>query len=296
LTHTRNEAEVTSGYLGPDDLILSHFCLGRHRDFQERVSAAADAGFRGIGMYVGEYARLRAEGQTDAELRAILTDHGVRVVELEVLRGWCGGDRERYLQSEQAVFAMNDALGPAHHVQVIGPYDGTIDDAAEAFAGICDRAAERGLTAAIEFFPEMSNIPDAGVAWQIASLAGRANGGLNVDIWHHVRGGGDDNLLRAVPGDRVFAVQISDGPRTRQDADYYTDTTRHRVPLGQGDFDVVGFLGVMDAIGVRLPLSVEVLSAQFDAMPARDVTRLLAESTRTVVAAARSAATTGGAG
>lgn len=277
--------------LGPDDLVLGHFSLGRHRPFAERVRAAAGAGFAALGLYVGEYQRLRAEGATDADLRAVLDDSGVRVVELEALRGWTatGARRDAYLESERAVFAMADALGPAHHVQVIGPYAGTLDDAAEAFAGVCDRAAEHGLCAAIEFLPQMTNIPDAATAMEIVTRAGRDNGGICLDAWHHFRGADDAEMLRRVPAGRIFTVQIDDGPRRPVDADYYTDCTRHRLAPGEGEFDLTGFLALLAEMGVAIPLSVEVISADLQERPADEVARRLHAATRTVMAAARAA-------
>jgi sugar phosphate isomerase/epimerase len=275
--------------LGPDDLILSHFSLGRARPFEERVAAAAGAGFAAMGLYVREYQRLRTEGATDADLRAVLDTHGMRVVEIEALRGWAatGPEREAYLADERAVFAMSDALGPGHHVQVIGPYTGTLDDGAEAFAGVCDRAAEHGLCAAIEFLPEMSNIPDADTAMDIVARAGRANGGICLDTWHHVRGANDDDMLRRVPPERIFAVQIDDGPRRRVDADYYTDCTRYREVPGEGEFDLVGFLQLLADMGVRVPLSVEVISTALLEQPAGEIARRLYDGTRALMAAAR---------
>lgn len=274
--------------LGPGDLILSHFSLGRFRPFEERVRAAAGAGFAAMGLYIGEYERLRAQGARDADLRGFLDQHGMRVVEIEALRGWSatGDERAAYLRTERAVFAMSDALGPAHHVQVIGPYTGTLDDAAEAFAGLCDRAAEHGLAAAIEFLPEMSNIPDAATAMRIVTRAGRPNGGICLDCWHHFRGANDDDMLRSIPAERVFAVQFDDGPRQRVDPDYYTDCTRHRRVPGEGDFDLVGFLRLVGEMGVRLPLSVEVMSADLQPRPAAETARRLADATRAVMTAA----------
>ena len=273
--------------LGPGDLILSHFSLGRFRPFEERVRAAAEAGFAAMGLYVGDYQRLRAEGATDADLRAVLDQHGMRVVEIEALRGWSatGAERAAYLQTEQSVFAMSDAIGPGHHVQVIGPFTGTLDDAAEAFAGVCDRAAEHGLAAAIEFLPEMSNIPDAATAMQIVTAAGRPNGGICLDCWHHFRGANDDDMLRAIPAEAIFTVQFDDGPRQRADPDYYTDCTGHRNVPGDGDFDLTGFLRLVGEMGVCLPLSVEVMSDDLQPRPG-EVARRLAEATRAVVAAA----------
>ena len=280
--------------LGPDDLILSHFSLGRFRPFEERVRAAAEAGFAAMGLYIGDYERLRAEGARDADLRAVLDHHGMRVVEIEALRGWpamtdssaSSAERAAYLRAERSVFAMSDALGPAHHVQVIGPYTGTLEDAAEAFAGLCDRAAEHGLAAAIEFLPEMSNIPDADTAIRIGTLAGRANGGICLDCWHHFRGANDDAMLRSIPAGRVFTVQFDDGPRQRVDPDYYTDCTRHRNVPGEGEFDLVGFLRLVAEMGVRLPLSVEVMSADLQPRPAGEIARRLADATRAVMVAA----------
>ena len=280
--------------LGPDDLILSHFSLGRFRPFEERVRAAAAAGFAAMGLYIGDYERLRAEGARDTDLRATLDHYGMRVVEIEALRGWSAmtdtsatrAERFAYLRAEQSVFAMSDALGPAHHVQVIGPYAGTLEYAAEAFAGLCDRAAEHGLAAAIEFLPEMSNIPDAASALRIVTLAGRANGGICLDCWHHFRGANDDGMLRSIPAARVFAVQFDDGPRRRVDPDYYTDCTRHRNVPGDGEFDLAGFLRLMAEMGVRLPLSVEVMSADLQPRPADETARRLADATRAVMAAA----------
>jgi sugar phosphate isomerase/epimerase len=270
------------------DLVLANFSLPRGIDFDLRVSAAAAAGFRGVGLSTGEYLRLRAEGSRDADLRAVLDHHGQRVVELEVLRGWSstGQARERYLESEQAVCAMSDALGPAHHVQVLGPFEGDLDQAAEDFAAVCDRLADRGLLAAIEFLPEMSNIPDAGVAWDIVRRADRPNGGLCVDSWHHFRGANDPELLRAVPADRVFAVQLDDGPAVRVDADYYTDCTRYRQVPGEGSFDLVGFLRLLEEMGVQQPLSVEVLSDELRLLPPGEAAQRMADGTRAVLAAA----------
>jgi sugar phosphate isomerase/epimerase len=293
MTELTAEARLAAlpGYpdLQPDDLVLSHFSLGRHRPFEERVRAAADAGFAAMGLYISEYQRLRAEGATDADLRAVLGAYGMRVVEIEALRGWTatGPERDAYLETERAVFAMSDALGPGHHVQVIGPYAGTLDDAAEAFAGVCDRAAEHGLCAAIEFLPQMSNIPDAATAMEIVTRAGRGNGGICLDSWHHFRGANDDDMLRRIPAERIFTVQIDDGPMRPIDADYYTDCTRYRELPGEGEFDLAGFLALLAEMGVQVPLSVEVISVALQAEPADEVARRLHDSTRAVMAAAR---------
>jgi sugar phosphate isomerase/epimerase len=271
-----------------DDLVLSHFSI-RHATFAQRARAATAAGYVGIGLYLKEYQRLRNEGRTDAQLHATLDEHGQQVVEFEALRGWASrGDAHlTCLQHLDVIDAMAEAFGPAHHVQVIGPYEGSVDDAAEGFAMVCDRLAQSGMRAALEYFPEMSNIPNVDAAWEIVQLAGRSNGGLCVDSWHHFRTGDTFEQLARIPGDRIVGVQINDGPRHRVVPDYYTDCTNYRLIPGEGDFDLVGLVRTLDAAGVDVPFEVEVISLDLDRLPAGEAAQRMADGTRAVLAAAR---------
>jgi sugar phosphate isomerase/epimerase len=271
------------------DLVLSHFSLGRHVDFATRVRAAAEAGFVGIGLWLGDYRRLRAAGSRDADLRAVLDHHGLRVVEYEALRGWAAGGAELAASraDEAELYRMADALGSdaGGNLQVLGPYPGTVEQAGEALAGVADRAAEHGLNASIEFLPEMTNIADAGAAWELARLTGRPNAGVCVDSWHHFRGAADLSLITSVPAERVFVVQLNDGPRSRVDPDYYTDCTRHRLPPGDGDFHLATLLRALADMGVPARYSVEVLSAALlERTSPADLAQLLAARTRELLA------------
>ena len=93
-------------------------------------------------------------------------------------------------------------------------------------------------------------------------------------------------MLRAIPAEQIFTVQFDDGPGQRVDPDYYTDCTRYREVPGDGGFDLAGFLRLVSEMGVRLPLSVEVMSAVLQERPPGDVARQLADATRAVLAAA----------
>ncbi|GAB2485519.1 sugar phosphate isomerase/epimerase family protein [Jatrophihabitans fulvus] len=269
-------------------LVLSHFSV-RHASFTERVAAAAENGFAGIGLYVNEYARLRDSGHSDADLRAVLHEHGVQVFEYEAVHGWSasGAAYAEYERRMDLVDRMADAFGPPHHVQVVGPYVGTVDEGAEAFGRLCDRLAPRGIRAALEYLPVMTNIPDAASAWDFVQRAGRDNGGLCVDSWHHHRSGETWESLASVPADRVVSVQFDDGPPEQVDPDYKIDCMSNRLLPGEGAFDLVGFVRTLDAMGVTAPYEVEVVSLELDAHPVHDVVRRMAESTRAVLAAAR---------
>jgi len=275
--------------VGSEALVLSHFSV-RHADFRERLSAATDAGYSGIGLYVGEYERLRAAGRSDADLRAALDEYGQHITAFEALRGWAssGDGQEVYLRRSETVGRMVDAFGPPHHVQVVGPYHGDLDFAAERFASVCDRLAEFGTRGALEYFPQMSNIPNAFTAWEIVRRADRYNGGLCVDSWHHTRTGDTFEDLAHVPAERVFSVQFNDGPATPVDPDYRTDCMSYRLIPGEGDFDLVGFVRTLDAMGVDVPFEVEVISLDLDRISPAEAVRQMAEGTRAVLARARS--------
>ena len=140
------------------------------------------------------------------------------------------------------------------YLQAIGPYEGTVAEAAEAFGALCDRAAAHGLLVGIEWLP-YTNIATAADAQAIVEAAGRPNGGYCADIWHHRRGADDESLIRALPGDRVFAVQMNDGPRQPQLDDYKQDCLANRVPPGEGEFDCVGFVRLLTGDRRRAPRS-----------------------------------------
>ena len=279
---------------GTTDLVLAQGTL-RGAGFRDRVGAAAAAGFAGIGLATRAYARLREQGWSDAALGAVLDDAGVRLVEVEGLLGFSSGGEvragvlagRRYADpaAERLAFDMADAFG-VRHLTVTSAFDGVLEpDAAAAFAGLCDRAAEHGLLVALEPMA-CSTVPDLAAAVRLVADAGRPNGGLCVDSWHLYRGGGDERQLRDVPAELVLVVQLDDGPVRPVDPDYLVDTLHHRQLPGGGELPLPAFLAALAWAGVRAPVSVEVLSDELDLLPPAEAALLAADATRRVLRAA----------
>lgn len=247
--------------LDASDLVLSHFSLRRDHPIDERVALAAAAGFSGIGLFVGQYAALEGSGFAPGGLRELLDEHGICLAEIEVVPGLgrdgVGGDRAAAV--EEIAWRMADEF-ECRYLQVIGPSELPIDEAARAFGGVCDRAGEHGLVVGLEFLP-FTDIVSVTDARRIVESAARPNGGVCVDIWHHERGARDVEALRSLPGDLVTGVQMSDGPRTPAEPDYYTDCLINRRPPGQGEFDIAGLVGLLADAGVDVPWGMEVCSA-----------------------------------
>lgn len=294
---SKGRAETRGRTLGRDDLIASYYTLAgagvgepARFSFAERVAAAAAAGFAGIGVQPGDHAACRAAGLTDADMRAVADDHGIQVAELEFLFDWAhGGERgARARKLEEELYRLADVFD-VRHVNVGDIGFGRALDApevvAERFAGVCDRAAAHGLLVAIEFLP-WTPIPDAATAWEIARRAGRPNGGVLVDAWHHFRGAAAADMVRAIPGEAILAVQIDDAD-AEPIGELFEDTILRRRLPGDGAFDLVGLIRLLDEIGVRAPISVEILSPEHHALPLGEAARQAYQATRKVLAAAR---------
>jgi sugar phosphate isomerase/epimerase len=272
--------------LHADDLVLSHFSLDRNHPLDDRIRAAGAAGFAGIGLFAGQFITLREAGFSVAELRDLLDASGVCLAEIEVLAGWgAATPSDGYRDFETVVWELVDAF-ESRYVQAIGPFEGSIADAADRFGAVCDRAADHGAVVGLEFLP-FTNIVDAADALAIVEQADRPNGGVCVDIWHHARGANDLELVRAIPPELITGVQMSDGPRRPALADYKDDCLRNRVPPGEGEFGAVDFVRMLIELGVDVPWSLEVCNDDVWGRPGADHVRAAADGMRRVLERAR---------
>jgi sugar phosphate isomerase/epimerase len=278
----------TARDLGPEDLVWDHFSRPRADDVVGKVHAAAAAGYAGIGLFLGQWAALRSHPAELERVDAALADGGIVVANIETLRGWAvpSAIGDDYRDLEALAFDMADHWG-CRYVQVIGDAEGPLDQAAEGFGALCDRAADHGLTVGLEWVPSMTNIVDATTALRIVTEAGRSNGGLCVDSWHFTRSTGNLDDLRAIPGNLVVATQFNDGTIAAQEPDYYRDCLSNRVPPGGGEFALVDIVSILDANGSRAPIGVEVCSADLWAAPVEHAARVSADAMRQVLARAR---------
>ena len=270
--------------LGPDDLVITSSTLG-HPPFAELVTAAADAGVRGLSLWPApDYERALAEGRTVAELRGLLDDHSVVVNDVDAIVEWVGpGDPgPQYFEEppREVLYAAADALGARlANVLLIGPKGASVDDLAAAFARVADEAGEHGLGVTLEFSAG-THAPDLATAARIVTLADRPNGAILVDAWHLHLGRTTIADLAALPGALVAAVQLNDGPAERP-ADFAHATRYARLAPGDGTFDLATFVNTLDAIGSVAPLGIEVFNATLlEAYGAQGLARRLAGAVR----------------
>jgi sugar phosphate isomerase/epimerase len=279
--------------LGSGALVLCSGTVPRHITFRERLSAAADAGYDAISLWGRDYARARHDGHSDAEMRTMLDDHGLVVAEVDPAWWWTPGaadvhipaeadTMEVFRHGEDDLMGMARAMG-ARSLNAADVFGGTwtVDDAAEAFATLCDRAAQHGLLVHLEWLA-WSRIPDMATAWAVVRGADRPNGGLNVDTWHCARTGTTPEELRSLPAGRVLAVQLSDAP-LRPEANLIEATLHERRLPGHGELDLAGYLGALLDIGVECPVGIEVFSDALHDTGAHAAAGAAAAATRAVL-------------
>lgn len=259
----------------------------------ERLQVAAAGGFTAMSLFPLDVRRARAAGTTAADLARRSADAGCPVTVLDPYTRWVprweppgplDDDTRAFLDVDEAEFlGMARELGVGT-MTVIEPF-GTaygLDDLAEAFARTCDRAADAGLRVQLEALP-WSGVPDVGTAWEVVRRAGRDNGGIVADSWLFFRGPADLDVLAAIPGERVFSVQLSDGPAQPAD-DLGAESTYGRRLPGDGDFDLAGFVGVLAGTGgLRGAVGPEVFSRELWARPPDDVGVALGDVTRALL-------------
>jgi sugar phosphate isomerase/epimerase len=280
--------------LGPDDLVLCTATV-QQGSFVERCEAAAAAGFTGLSIYLDDLKRARSEGCSDADIVAVLRQQGLAIAELDPLMSWVpgadlGGDvraeGEGFFGYGEADFYATAELVGARSINAVLYAEKPVppDALAEAFAALCDRARERGLLVHLEFLP-WTQVADLASALAVVEAAGRENGGVMFDAWHHFRGGGGSAELEAA-APRVLAIQLDDAPAAAED-DLVTETLQRRLLPGEGDIGLVELVRRLDAGGCRAPIGVEVFSTELQKLPAREAAQRAADTTRAVLSEAR---------
>jgi sugar phosphate isomerase/epimerase len=204
----------------------------------------------------------------DGQIRDLLDQHELRVLELEHLWDW---GQARPDPAEKTIFRMADQLG-ARQLNVPMFAEHPLTDLVEPFGALCDRAAEHGLLVGFEFLP-YSGVRTLGEVWHVVSAADRPNSGIIIDCWHWFRSGAVPEDLEGIPTSAFTSLQLCDvaaepGPVMAEEA-------RHRRLLpGEGAGDTQGLLRALRERGIEVPVSVELFSDDLDARPAAESARL----------------------
>ena len=118
--------------------------------------------------------------------------------------------------------------------------DAVDDDAlaAEQLRLLAERAAEHGIRIAYEALAWGRHVDEYLHAWRIARMADHPALGVCLDSFHILSRGSDPGGIEAIPGEKIFFLQLADAPLLAMDV---LQWSRHyRCFPGQGGFDLAG--------------------------------------------------------
>ena len=262
----------------PVPATLAYHSLAADLDLAQRITAAAATGFHRLSLSSRRLSSWLDDHEL-AELLDLLAASRVVVDQLEVLAPLFAEPDPQ----EPAMFDQATALGVTQLV-AIGPMDGTTAEAGVRFAGVCERAGDRGLSVSLEFMP-WTTLTDLQVAGEVVERAGAPNGGLCLDPWHlYSTGQSVADIEPYWPA--VTVVQLNDGLIHTQRSDLYLEcTTLRRVP-GDGDFALQELLQQARLHAPRAQLAVEVVSAGLRTLPPVEALTRIAAGTTDLLKAA----------
>jgi len=242
-------------------------------DFQERAEAAGKVGFTGMGIWHADLEHT-LKTRTLKEMKQILDDNGIIFLELEFLTDWFVDDPERRKESDRMRKVLMEAAEvlDADHIKVGDFFDTPcpMDKLIEEYAQLCREAADRGCNVLYEFMP-FGNIKSIDDTLTLCRGTGEKNAGFIFDLWHVVMLGITyEEIEQKLSRRDLFGVELNDGPLTIPE-DLHEATVNRRQLCGEGEFNIRGFISLMDKFGYSGPYGVEVLNAELRELPLDEI-------------------------
>ena len=242
-------------------ITVSSWTLGDQCKFEDRVIAAKEAGYEGIGLRAETYVDALNEGLHDEDILAILDKHDMKVTEVEYIVQWCEEHRS-YEQKykEQMCFHMCELFNVGH-INCGLMEDYSVEHTAQKLKELCQRAGK--LVIGVEPMP-YSGIPNMEKGWAVVKESGCDNAKLIMDTWHWVRANQpiDLEVIKDIPADKIVSIQINDAyERPYADSILRDESMHDRLAPGTGAKDTAGFVKMIKDAGVDPKvIGVEVIS------------------------------------
>jgi sugar phosphate isomerase/epimerase len=262
------------------DFTLSFNCIGEV-PLPERFAAAKAAGFAEIGLSVRWMKGWLEEGHQLDELDALIEETGLRIGELEAIRVM--------LEQQDPLEDLAEILAERYQpkrLQAVGPYDGTLDDAARRAARVADRFDFVDVDVVLEPLP-FTNMKTPADAAEIILKADRPNLSMCMDIWHLYRNGLPLSHLDAL-WPFISTVQFNDGTVESQfPEDLREDCLLNRRIPGEGEFDLVGLIRQRNEHRPDSTFSIEVINTTLRSQDAALSAQQIATGLASVLTASR---------
>ncbi|MFB9688068.1 sugar phosphate isomerase/epimerase and 4-hydroxyphenylpyruvate domain-containing protein [Amycolatopsis plumensis] len=231
---------------------------------EDKLAAAAAAGFDGVELFEND---LVVSPSSPAEIRRRCADLGLSIDLYQPFRDFEAVPPQLHaanLRRAARKFDVMAELGADTMLVCSSVAPEAIDDdelAAEQLHALAELAATRGMRVPYEALAWGRHVSGYEHAWRIVRRAAHPALGVCLDSFHILSKGHDPAPIRAIPGEKIFFLQLADAPKLPMDVLPWS--RHHRLFPGQGDFDLTAFTGHVLAAGYRGPLSLEVFNDVF---------------------------------
>ena len=238
----------------------------------EKLRTIASAGFDAVEIFENDFTCFDGSARDVANM---CRDLGLSICALQPFRDFEGMPEPQRRQTFRRVekkFDLMQELGTDLLLVCsnVSPMSlGGIDRAADDLRELGERASARGLRVGFEALAWGRHVNDYRDAWEIVRRADHKSIGIILDSFHALAPSFPVGPIQAIPGDRIFLVQLADAPQL--DLDVLSWSRHFRCFPGQGNLPVQDFMNAVNATGYKGPLSLEIFNDQFRAQSTKAV-------------------------
>lgn len=254
----------------------------------EKLDAIARAGFDGVEIFEND---LLGCPLSPEQIRGRAADLGLSIDLYQPFRDFEAVTPDRLtanLRRAELKFRTMERLGADTLLVCSNVSPDSVDDdelAAEHLRLLAGLAATHGIRIAYEALAWGRHVNEYLHAWRIVRMADHPALGTCLDSFHILSRGSDPGGIEAIPGDKIFFLQLADAPLLAMDV---LQWSRHyRCFPGQGGFDVARLLAHVLDTGYAGPLSLEVFN---DVFRQADTGRTAVDAMRSLIALEESVA------
>ena len=258
-------------------LALTRFAMNTNTlagTLEEKLRAVKGAGFGAIVLSGADLVGHRDGVEEAVEL---VIGSGLRVLAFQMLHdfeGLSGHMLDYKIDIARSMFDMMRSVDAPLLIvaSTTSPYaSGDARKIADDLAMLGTLAAPPGIRIAFGALAWGRWINEYTAAWEAVKLANHANVGLAIDSFHVLARGTSRESFDAIPGEKIFLVQLSD---YLWDLDDLIETARHRRVFpseGNHNVAIVDLVGRVERAGYRGEYSFDVVNDEYLHLPAPSV-------------------------
>ncbi|GAB3479786.1 sugar phosphate isomerase/epimerase family protein [Azotobacter salinestris] len=231
----------------------------------EKINLISNSQFSGIGLWFEKLDLWLDQENTDVQdIKSALQTKKVDVIEINFLKFLFTHEYESpELQHEisQGIYYAKLFGAPFLTAATFGE---NLQPSLyrENIRKLSEKLEQEDLSLAIEFLP-WTEIPSITGLHELLAAVDRDNVGILLDTYHFFMGDPDLNALEKIPSEKIFLIHINDlinNPDLFSKLSLIEITRGYRVAPGLGNFPLIPFFKTLRKMGVKAPVSLEVLN------------------------------------